>query len=297
MELYLNAVPYGGSNYGIESASRNFFGKNASDLSLAEAAYLASLTKAPTYYSPYGNHQEELAKRKDLALSKMAGLGFITPEELATAQKEKVVFINKGQNSIKAAHFSVYIRSYLEEKYGKDVVEQGGLKVITTINYSLQQKAEELAAKYAKENKEKFNASNNSIVAIDPKTGQILVMVGSKDYFNQEDQGNFNVALAHRQPGSSIKPFVYATAFKKAIRQTPSSLMFKRNLIPLAWINMRPTRPPLVHPAVRTKRQLLYAGKLRPQLSRAGNAPRRLGPIPQCPVGENALLGRHPRFS
>ena len=224
LELYLNAVPYGGSNYGIESASRNFFGKNASDLSLAEAAYLASLTKAPTYYSPYGNHQEELAKRKDLALSKMAGLGFITPEELATAQKEKVVFINKGQNSIKAAHFSVYIRSYLEEKYGKDVVEQGGLKVITTINYSLQQKAEELAAKYAKENKEKFNASNNSIVAIDPKTGQILVMVGSKDYFNQEDQGNFNVALAHRQPGSSIKPFVYATAFKKGY--SPDTVVF-----------------------------------------------------------------------
>ena len=224
LELYLNAVPYGGSNYGIESASRNFFGKNASNISLAEASYLASLIKAPTYYSPYGNHQEELAKRKDFVLSKMAALGFITPEEAESAKKEKVVFINKGQNSIKAAHFSVYIRSYLEEKYGKDVVEQGGLKVITTINYPLQQKAEELAAKYAKENKEKFNASNNSIVAIDPKTGQILVMVGSKDYFNQEDQGNLNVALAHRQPGSSIKPFVYAAAFKKGY--SPNTIVF-----------------------------------------------------------------------
>ena len=224
LELYLNAVPYGGSNYGIESASRNFFGKNASDISLAEASYLASLIKAPTYYSHYGKHQEELAKRKDLVLIKMAALGFITPEEVESAKKEKVVFINKGQNSIKAAHFSVYIRSYLEEKYGKDVVEQGGLKVITTINYPLQQKAEELAAKYAKENKEKFNASNNSIVAIDPKTGQILVMVGSKDYFNQEDQGNFNVALAHRQPGSSIKPFVYAAAFKKGY--SPNTIVF-----------------------------------------------------------------------
>ncbi|MEK7069463.1 MAG: penicillin-binding transpeptidase domain-containing protein, partial [Patescibacteria group bacterium] len=98
------------------------------------------------------------------------------------------------------------------------------LKVITTINYPLQQKAEELAARYAKENKEKFNASNNSIVAIDPKTGQILVMVGSKDYFNQEDQGNFNVALAHRQPGSSIKPFVYAAAFKKGF--SPDTIVF-----------------------------------------------------------------------
>ena len=224
LELYLNAVPYGGSNYGVESASRNFFGKNASDISLAEAAYLASLTKAPTYYSPYGNHQEELAKRKDLVLSKMAGLGFIAPEEAESAQKEKVIFLNKGQNSVKAPHFSVYIRSYLEEKYGKDVVEQGGLKVVTTINYPLQEKAEQIAAKYAKENKEKFNASNNSIVAIDPKTGQILVMVGSKDYFNQADQGNFNVALAHRQPGSAIKPFVYATAFKKGY--SPNTIVF-----------------------------------------------------------------------
>ena len=224
LELYLNAVPYGGSNYGIESASRNFFGKNASDISLAEAAYLASLTKAPTYYSPYGNHQEELTKRKDLILSKMTELGFITPEEAESAQKEKVIFLNKGQNSVKAPHFSVYIRSYLEEKYGKDVVEQGGLKVVTTINYSLQEKAEQIAAKYAKENKEKFNASNNSIVAIDPKTGQILVMVGSKDYFNQEDQGNFNVALAHRQPGSAIKPFVYAAAFKKGY--SPDTTVF-----------------------------------------------------------------------
>ncbi len=224
LELYLNAVPYGGSNYGIESASRNFFGKNASDISLAEASYLASLTKAPTYYSPYGNHREELAQRKDLVLSKMAALGFITPEEAESAKKEKVIFLNKGQNSVKAPHFSVYIRSYLEEKYGQDVVEQGGLKVITTINYPLQEKAEQIAAKYAKENKEKFNASNNSLVAIDPKTGQILVMVGSKDYFNQEDQGNFNVALAHRQPGSAIKPFVYAKAFEKGY--SPDTIVF-----------------------------------------------------------------------
>lgn len=224
LELYLNEVSYGGSSYGVESASRNFFGKNALDINLAEASYLASLTKAPTYYSPYGGHQKELENRKNLVLSKMAELGFISNEEAETAKKEKVVFINKGQNSIKAAHFSTYIRSYLEEKYGKDVVEQGGLKVITTINYPFQQKAEELALKYAKENKEKFNASNNSIVAIDPKTGQILVMVGSKDYFNQEDQGNFNVALAHRQPGSAIKPFIYAEAFKKGY--TPDTVVF-----------------------------------------------------------------------
>ena len=224
LELYLNEIPYGGSNYGVEAASRNFFGKKSSDINLAEAAYLASLIKAPTYYSPYGNHQEELAKRKDLVLNKMAELGFIVPEEAEAAKKEKVIFINKGQNSVKAPHFSIYIRSYLEEKYGQDLVEQGGLKVTTTLDYPLQEKAEQIAAKYAKENKEKFNASNNSIVAIDPKTGQILVMVGSKDYFNREDQGNFNVALAHRQPGSAIKPFVYAKAFEKGY--SPDTIVF-----------------------------------------------------------------------
>ena len=140
LELYLNAVPYGGSNYGIESASRNFFGKNASDLSLAEAAYLASLTKAPHLLFSLRKSSGRIGQKEGFGFEQNGGLGFITPEELATAQKEKVVFINKGQNSIKAAHFSRLIRSYLEEKYGKDVVEQGGLKVITTINYSLQQK-------------------------------------------------------------------------------------------------------------------------------------------------------------
>ena len=108
----------------------------------------------------------------------------------------------------------------MEEKYGKDVVEQGRFKSNHYYKLPSSAKAEEIALRYAKENKEKFNASNNSIVAIDPKTGQILVMVGSKDYFNQEDQGNFNVALAHRQPGSAIKPFIYAEAFKKDILQT-----------------------------------------------------------------------------
>lgn len=224
LELYLNEVPYGGSNYGVEAAAINFFGKKSSDLSLAEAAYLASLIKAPTHYSPYGNNREELEKRKNLTLKKMTELGFISSTEEDVAKKEKVVFMNKGQNALKAPHFSVYIRSYLEERYGKDVVERGGLKVTTTLNYPLQQKAEEIAARYAKENKEKYNASNTGIVAIDPKTGQILVMVGSKDYFNAADNGNFNVALAYRQPGSAIKPFIYATAFQKGY--TPDTAVF-----------------------------------------------------------------------
>ncbi|MCK9379367.1 MAG: PBP1A family penicillin-binding protein, partial [Candidatus Moranbacteria bacterium] len=224
LELYLNEIPYGGSNYGIEAASQNFFGKSASDLTLAESAYLAALPQAPTRYSPYGNHKEELESRKNLVLTRMRELGFIDEKEELLAKKERVNFINKGDQSLKAAHFSIFIRTYLEEKYGKDVLEQDGLKVLTTLDYKLQTKAEELAAKYATENKEKFNASNAALVAIDPKTGQILAMVGSKDYFNEEDGGNFNVTIAHRQPGSSIKPFVYATAFKKGY--TPDTVLF-----------------------------------------------------------------------
>jgi 1A family penicillin-binding protein len=224
LELYLNEIPYGGSNYGVETASRNFLGKPANQLSLAEAAYLAALPKAPTYFSPYGNHRDELEQRKNLILNRMLSLGFITEEEEVLAKKEKINFLNKGDQSLKAPHFSIFIRSYLENKYGKDALEEDGLKITTTLDYKLQVKAEELVAKYAKDNKEKFNASNAALTAIDPKTGQILAMVGSKDYFNEEDGGNFNVTLARRQPGSSIKPFVYATAFKKGF--TPDTVLF-----------------------------------------------------------------------
>jgi len=224
LNLYLNEIPYGGNSYGIEAASQTFFAKKASDITLAEAAYLAALPKAPTYYSPYGDHRDELEDRKNFILKRMLELGFITQEEAGRALKEKVSFIAKADQSIKAPHFSVFIRSYLENKYGKDMVEQDGLKVITTLDYNLQQKAGALVAKYAKENTEKFNATNAGLVAIDPKTGQILAMVGSKDYFNIKDEGNFNITLSHRQPGSSIKPFVYATALKKGF--TPDTVVF-----------------------------------------------------------------------
>lgn len=224
LEIYLNEISYGGSNYGAETASQSYFGKSASELNLAESAYLAALPQAPTYYSPYGNHKDELDDRKNLVLRRMKELGFITEEEEKQVQEIKITFLPQREQSVRAPHFSVFIRSYLESKYGKDAVEQDGLKVITTLDYDMQQKAEALVKKYAEENKEKFNANNAGLIGIDPKTGQILTMVGSKDYFNQEDEGNFNVTLAHRQPGSSIKPFIYATAFKKDY--TPETIVF-----------------------------------------------------------------------
>jgi len=224
LALYLNESPYGGNIYGVQEASSVFFGKNASELTLAESAYLAALPQAPTYYSPYGNNRDKLDDRKNLVLSRMAELGFITKEEFLSAQKEVVQFNPREDLGIKAPHFVFFIRSYLEEKYGKDVVEQGGLRVITTLDYTLQEKAEKILKKYALKNKEKFNAENAGLVAIDTKTGQILTMVGSRDYFDKEIDGNFNITLAKRQPGSSFKPFVYATAFKQGY--TPDTVVF-----------------------------------------------------------------------
>ncbi|PJC25025.1 MAG: hypothetical protein CO056_02535, partial [Candidatus Tagabacteria bacterium CG_4_9_14_0_2_um_filter_41_11] len=150
--LYLNEIPYGGSNYGIESASRYFFGKNAKNLTLAETAYLAALPQAPTYFSPYGNHRDELESRKNLVLKRMLELGFVSEEEIERVKQEKVNFISRSEQNIKAPHFVMFIKSYLEEKYGKDAVEEEGLKVITTLDWDLQQKAEKIVAQFAADN-------------------------------------------------------------------------------------------------------------------------------------------------
>ena len=224
LELYLNESPYGGNLYGVEEASRAFFGKPAASISLTEAAYLAALPQAPTYYSPYGNNREQLEDRKNLVLLKMFENNFISEDEYNQAKKEAVEFKPQQDTGIKAPHFVFFIREYLEETYGKRAIEERGFKVITTLDYTLQQKAEEIVKRYAFENEEKFNAENASLVAIDPKTGQILVMVGSRDYFDENIDGNFNIALAKRQPGSAFKPFIYATAFKKGY--TPETVVF-----------------------------------------------------------------------
>jgi 1A family penicillin-binding protein len=224
LALYLNEAPYGGSIYGVEEASRTFFDKRSIDLTLAESAYLTALPQAPTYYSPYGNHKSALDDRKFLVLKKMLEYGFITQEEFDSAQKEVVEFKPRSEKGILAPHFVQYVREYLEQNYGQKAIEERGLKVITTLDYDLQEKGEEIVKRYAFENIEKFNAENAALIAIDPKTGQILTMIGSRDYFDEEIDGNFNVTLAHRQPGSAFKPFVYATALKRGF--TPDTVIF-----------------------------------------------------------------------
>ena len=223
LEFYFNVTPYGGTLYGAEAASRSFFGKDAKDLDIAESAYLAAIPQLPTYYSPYGNNRDALDKRKNIVLDKMLEYGYITQEQHDQAKNEKVVFSRQQTNSIIAPHFVFYLEQQLEQKYGPDVATQG-LTVISTIDVDLQKEADKIVNQYALENVKKFNASNAALVAIDPKTGQILAMVGSRDYFDTQIDGNYNAALALRQPGSSFKPFVYAAALQKGY--TPNTAVF-----------------------------------------------------------------------
>ncbi len=224
LNLYLNQIPYGNGAYGVEAAAETFFGKNAKDLTLRESVYLAALPRATSFYSPYGKNKDKLEERVDFALNKMKDLGFISSEEYDNGKKEKVVFTPNRAQGIIAPHFVLEVKQKLDEMFGQDVVEQGGFKVTTTLDADLEQKSEETVKKYADINEKNFNAKNEAVVAIDPKTGDVLSMVGSRDYFDQKIDGNFNVATAHRQPGSSFKPFVYATAFKKGY--TPDTVLF-----------------------------------------------------------------------
>ena len=211
--MYLNQIPYGSNAYGVEAASKTFYNKSTSGLTLAEAAALAAVANAPTYYSPYGSHVDRLLARKDFVLNRMLELGFISEEEHKTAINEKIAF-SSSKESLNAPHFVIMVKEYITEKYGEDIVENGGLRITTTLDAELQDVAEKTVSKYAEINK-KYKAKNAAMVALDPKTGDLLSLVGSVDYFDIENEGNFNVAIAKRQPGSSFKPFAYAAAFDK----------------------------------------------------------------------------------
>ncbi len=224
LHLYLNEAPYGGNIYGVEEASRTYFGKSAKDVTLAEAAYLAALPQSPTRYSPYGNHTDLLDARKNLVLSRMQSLSMITEEQRLEAEKSDVHFIPRQEQGMRAPHFVMYLKEQLVEYFGEELLTEGGLRIITTIDMELQSKAEELVKQYAETNTKQFNASNAGVVVLDPKTGEILAMVGSKNYFDTEADGNFNITLAKRQPGSAFKPFVYAAGLE--LGYTPDTVLF-----------------------------------------------------------------------
>ncbi|KKW36670.1 MAG: Penicillin-binding protein, 1A family [Candidatus Giovannonibacteria bacterium GW2011_GWA2_53_7] len=218
-------VPYGSTNYGIESAARAYFGKTVKDLTLAESATLAGLPKAPTTYL---NNPEKLKDRRDFILSEMRGQEFITKAEYETALSEETP-ITFRVNDIVAPHFVFYVKEQLEETYGQRAVEQGGLKVTTTIDYDFQLFAEEAVRVGVEANGERLGFENAALVAIDPKSGHILSMVGSKDYFDEEIDGAVNVTTRPRQPGSSFKPIVYTAAFAKGY--TPNTILWDVNTV------------------------------------------------------------------
>jgi penicillin-binding protein 1C len=224
LELYLNEIPYGPTAYGVEAASVAFFGKSARELTLGESAVLAALPKAPTYYSPWGGHRNELLARAQFILKKMKGLGVITEKEYAAAAREEISFAPQGQ-SINAPHFVMMVQEYLTQKYGEGLVREGGLRVTTTLDWELQQLAERVIRDGVARNDALYGGDNAALVAEDPKTGQVLALVGSRDYFDTEHDGNFNAATQGlRQPGSALKPFVYLTAFEKGY--TPETVVF-----------------------------------------------------------------------
>lgn len=222
LEMYLNQSPYGGTAYGIEAASQMYFDKHAKDLSLAQSALLAGLPQSPTRYSPFGSHPELAKKRQLEVLKAMREEKYITSQEEQQAAKE-VLKYKRISNNIEAPHFVVYIKDLLIAKYGAKTVEEGGLKVTTSLDSDIQKFAEEAVAKEIDSLPKYYRVSNGAALVTNPRTGEILAMVGSKDYFDSSIDGNVNITTSLRQPGSSIKPINYALGL---INKYPASTVF-----------------------------------------------------------------------
>ncbi len=227
LEMYLNEIPYGGTAYGIEAAANLYFGKSARDLNLAEAALLAGLPQRPSVYSPYGTRPELARNRQKEVLRRMVEDGYITQDQVNVASDQELRY-RTAQNEVgfKAPHFVLYVKEKLIEQFGDRMVEQGGLRVTTSLDYKLQKQTEEIVKKEI-ENLSSAKVGNGAAVVLDVKGGQILAMVGSKDYFaKSEPEGckegvgcffepNVNVVIRPRQPGSATKPINYAKALEK----------------------------------------------------------------------------------
>lgn len=221
LKIYFNEIPYGSTNYGVEAAAQSYFGKKASELDLAESATLAGIPKAPTTYL---NDLEKLKTRRDFVLRRMFEEGYITEEEKNKAQ-EKTLEIKQRYTDIKAPHFVLHTREQLVKQFGETLVDTGGLKVITTLDWEKQQLAEKAIKEVGDTVLKQAGGNNAALVSMDPKTGQILAMVGSRDFYDKSINGQFNVAtLGRRQPGSSIKPIIYAAAFEKGY--TPNTILY-----------------------------------------------------------------------
>lgn len=218
LQMYLNEAPYGGTMWGIESAAKGYFGKTAKDVNLVESVILAGLPQRPTYYSPFGVYPDAYKERANQVLRRMKEDGYITNIQEQNYKLEIKNFqFNKSSDTLAAPHFIEYIRKQLVDKFGEKKVEEGGLKVTTTLDLELQKKSEEIVIEELNKIKA-LNATNAAVVAIDPTNGEILAYIGSKEYESEDKnfQGKFDVvSQGLRQPGSALKPITYAAAFSK----------------------------------------------------------------------------------
>lgn len=211
-EMYLNQVGFGGTAYGIQEAAKQYFNVDAKDLDLPQAAFLAGLPQAPSKYSPFSNEPGLAKERQKFVLNQMLKLEMISEEDYQKA-KEKVLVFNSEKIEINAPHFVMFIKDYLTKELGEGIVNQGGLKVTTTLDLSLQEIVQEIVTSEVN-SLGRFNVTNGAALVTNPKTGEIYAMVGSKNYFNLNEDGQVNLTQALRQPGSAIKPINYALAFE-----------------------------------------------------------------------------------
>ncbi|MEK7061132.1 MAG: PBP1A family penicillin-binding protein, partial [Patescibacteria group bacterium] len=223
LQMYLNEAPYGGTAWGVEAASEIYFGKKVKDLDLIESAIISGLPQSPSRYSPYSSTPKAYVERTKQVLRRMREDGYITADQEKNANGEVAdVFFQPQGASLKAPHFVQYVQKILTDRYGEAAVEQGGLKVTTTLDINLQDKAQGIVSEEIAK-VEKQHITNGAVVVINPATGEILAMVGSKNFNDPDYDGQVNVAMSLRQPGSSFKPFTYVTAFKKGY--TPSTMI------------------------------------------------------------------------
>jgi len=228
LTMYLNEIPYGNNTAGAEAAAKMYYGITAKELTLAQAATLAAIPQAPTYYSPYGTHTDDLIGRRNYVIDRMVATKTITAEEATIAKQEDTTtvgtVVKPRKDNILAPHFAMYVIERAADSFGEEVIQKDGLKIITTLDYEKQKIAEQAIQDGIKK-LTSYGASNAALASVDQKTGEILAMVGSIDYFNTDIDGNVNVADSARQPGSSFKPIAYSTAFKSE-EYSPASILF-----------------------------------------------------------------------
>ncbi|MEO0438300.1 MAG: transglycosylase domain-containing protein [Pseudomonadota bacterium] len=221
LQLYLNQVAWGGTSYGIEAAALSYFAKPASELNLSESAFLAGLLKAPSRMSPFRSGSTEHIFRKRLVLNRMAAEGFITDEERLGALNERLIFA-PSRVAIKAPHFAIYVKEILTKRLGQKQLNRGGLKIRSTLNLGLHDELQSLTTEKVAE-MFRHRVGNGAVLVTNPRTGEILSMVGGVDYFDEVNDGAVNIAVRLRQPGSSIKPLTYAMALERG--KTASTLL------------------------------------------------------------------------